>query len=81
MERLTQQELLNIRDQHESWLRSQAGVEGTGVGLGRGGDLCLKVFTNQVSAATRNAIHERLVDLPPDQLSLEEIGKVRKQSG
>ena len=76
MESLTQQELLDIRDQHETWLRAQPGVVGTGVGL-KGGDLCLKIFTNHVSPTTRNAIHERLVGVP---LKLEEIGEVRKQA-
>jgi hypothetical protein len=76
MKCLTQQELLAIRDQHESWLRAQPGVVGTGVGLGKSGDTCLKIFTNHASPTTMNAIHERLSGIP---LALEEIGEVRKQ--
>ena len=78
MKELSQQELLTIRDQHESWLRDQPGVEGTGVGMDKSGGICLKVFTNRIAPNVRDAIHERLGDIP---LMIEEIGEVRKQSG
>jgi hypothetical protein len=77
MKPLTVQELEMLRDQHEPWLRSQPGVVGTGIGLDKTGQVALKVFTNQISAQTRNAIHQRLSAVP---LALEETGEIRKQS-
>jgi hypothetical protein len=76
MTSMSPQELQVIRDQHESWLRAQPGVVGTGVGMDKTGRITLKVFTNRMSADTRNAIYERLRDVP---LAIEETGEIRKQ--
>ncbi|HZU36745.1 MAG TPA: hypothetical protein VFA18_12580 [Gemmataceae bacterium] len=76
MENLTPEQLQAIRDQHESWLRAQPGVVGTGVGMDKTGRICVKVFSNQVSAETRNAIYERLGDVP---VAIEETGEIRRQ--
>lgn len=76
MRSLSQDELVKVRDGHEPWLRAQPGVVGTGIGLDRSGQIALKVFTNRISAATRNSIYDRLADVP---LSLEEVGEIRKQ--
>jgi hypothetical protein len=71
-------ELQTIRDSHESWLRAQPGVVGTGIGIDKGGRIALKIFTNQMSSATREAITARLADAP---VAFEETGEIRKQSG
>jgi hypothetical protein len=77
MKSFTQEDLLAIHNQHEAWLRAQPGVVGTGVGMDKGGNICLKIFTNQVAPATRNAIYERLSDIP---VAVEETGEIRKQA-
>jgi hypothetical protein len=78
MKSFTQHELLAIRDRHESWLRSQPGVVGTGIGMDKAGKICIKVFTDRISPSTRNAIYEHLSDLP---VALEEMpGGARKQA-
>ncbi len=71
------EELQTIRDQHEAWLRAQPGVVGTGIGMDSGGRIAIKVFTNQISSQTRNAILARLGEVP---VALEETGEIRKQS-
>jgi hypothetical protein len=72
----SQQELLKVRDQHEHWLRAQPGVVGTGVGLDKGGNICLKIFSNRMTATTRDAIRAKLGDTP---VAIEETGEIRKQ--
>jgi hypothetical protein len=64
------------RDRHEPWLRSQSGVVGTGIGLGPDGEPCIKVYSNRIPPAVRNAIMDRLRDLP---VVIEETGEIRKQ--
>jgi hypothetical protein len=76
MKSMTVEELTALRDQHEPWLRSQPGVVGTGVGIDKSGRIGLKIYGNQVSADVRNAIHERLKDVP---VAIEETGEIRKQ--
>jgi len=78
MRSMTPQELQALRDQHEPWLRAQPGVVGTAVGMDKSGKISLKVFGNRMSAVTRNAIQERLGDVP---LAIEETGEIRKQTG
>ena len=77
MSSLTQEQLLNVRDQHDSWLRAQPGVVGTGVGMDDGGTLCVKVFSNHMSPATREEIRARLADVP---VAIQETGEIRKQA-
>lgn len=77
MRTLTPTELTAVRDQHESWLRAQPGVVGTGVGMDKSGRICLKIFSNHIPPATRQAIQERLADVP---VTIEETGEIRKQS-
>jgi hypothetical protein len=72
----TQQELLAIRDAHEPWLKGLPGVVGTGIGLDASGRISLKIYSNQISAATRDAISARLPDVP---VAIEETGEIRKQ--
>jgi hypothetical protein len=72
----SQEELQAFRDQHEPWLRAQPGVVGTGIGMDKGGRICLKIFGNRLSAETRNAIDQRLSDIP---VCVEETGGIRKQ--
>jgi hypothetical protein len=77
MENLTSEELERIRDQHEAWLRALPGVVGTGIGVDKSGRISLKVFSNRISAETRNAIAERLGAVP---VAIEETGEIRKQA-
>ena len=72
----TEEELVTLRDQHEPWLRALPGVVGTGVGMDRAGQIALKIYSNRVSPETRNAIYERLRDVP---VAIEETGGIRKQ--
>jgi hypothetical protein len=78
MANLNAQELQALRDQHESWLRAQPGVVGTGIGMDKSGRIALKIFTNRIAAETRNAIYQRLGDVP---VAMEETGEIRKQEG
>ncbi len=68
----TEAQLLAARDQHEAWLAQLAGMNGVGIGLSQGGELCLKIFTNRMSASTKEAILARLVGVPID---FEETGE------
>lgn len=77
MSDFTQDRLLIERDKHEDWLRAQPGVVGTGVGMDKGGAVRLKVFTDRITPGTREAISQRLGDVP---IAFEEIGEIRKQS-
>lgn len=77
MELFSQDQLTRLRDEHESWLKAQPGVVGTGIGLDKGGRVALKVFTNRASAAIRNSIHDRLTGIP---LAIEEVGEIHKQA-
>ena len=76
MKTFTPEELHALRDQHESWLRALPGVVGTGIGMDRSGRISLKVFSNHMSAETRNTIAERLGAVP---VAIEETGEIRKQ--
>jgi hypothetical protein len=75
MPALTADELRKIRDQHEPWLRQQAGVVGTSVGLNSAGEVCLKIFSDRVAPETRNSILERLCGIP---VTFEETGRIQK---
>jgi hypothetical protein len=77
MKSFTPEELQAVRDRHESWLRAQPGVVGTGIGLDKSGRISLKVFSNKMSADTRIAIAQRLDAVP---VAIEETGEIRKQS-
>ena len=77
MKNFTPEELKAVRDQHETWLRALPGVVGTGVGMDKSGRISLKVFSNRISALTRDAIAERLGSVP---VAIEETGEIRKQT-
>jgi hypothetical protein len=76
MSDLTSEDLKRVRDDHEAWLKAQPGVVGTGIGIDKSGRISLKVFSNRISAETRNAITERLGSVP---VAIEETGEIRKQ--
>ena len=73
VKRYSEQDVAALRDQHDAWLMSQPGVLGTSVGLGRDGNVCLRIFTKQVPEATRRAIRARMPDVPIDFDEGEEI--------
>lgn len=77
MTSFTMEELERVRDKHEPWLTSRQGVVGTGIGIDNAGQLSLKVYSNQMSAATRNEIRTRLGAYP---VTIEETGEIRKQT-
>jgi hypothetical protein len=77
MKNLTSEDLERVRDEHEAWLKVQPGVVGTGIGMDTSGRISLKVFSNRMSAETRNAITQRLGSVP---LAIEETGEIRKQT-
>jgi hypothetical protein len=77
MKSFTSEELQGIRNQHEAWLNALPGVVGTGIGMDQRGRISLKVFSNRMSAETRNAIVERLGAIP---VAIEETGEIRKQA-
>jgi hypothetical protein len=74
MDTFTEAALLQIRDRHESWLRSQPGVVGTGVGLSDAGDVVLKVYSDRMPPVVRDAILARLAGVP---VVIEETGRPR----
>jgi hypothetical protein len=78
MNGMTLEELTVIRNQQESWPRSQPGVVGTGVGMDKSGGIPLKIYGNQVSAETRNAIQARLSEVP---VAIEETGGGSSKTG
>jgi len=53
-------------------------VVGTGVGMDKTGQIVVKIFSNQMPAATRSAIQQRFSDIP---IAIEETGEIRKQAG
>lgn len=66
--------LMAVRDQWEAWLNQQRGLTGTGIGLDRGGNVCLKIFTNHMSPETRSLIAGRLAGVP---LDFDETGEIK----
>ena len=52
----TEEALLEARDSREDWLMSHDFVIGSGVGFDRHGNLCVKIMTDNASAADRMAI-------------------------
>lgn len=68
----TEMQLAVERDKHEAWLNQQDGMTGTGIGIAQGGQLCIKIYTNHMSAATKRAICNRLAELP---IEFEETGE------
>lgn len=69
-----EQQLVQERNRHESWLKQQQGVSGTGIGLDASGQTCIKVFTDHISPDTKNAIVSHLRNLP---VEFEETGEFR----
>ena len=70
----TEAQLVMERDKHEAWLNQQEGITGTGIGIAQGGQLCIKIYTNHMSATTKHAICDRLTALP---IEFEESGEFR----
>lgn len=66
MKDYSDEELIAVQSRHGDWLAAQPGVTGTSVGLGHGGQPVLRVFTSGISAATRQAIQQRLAGVPVD---------------
>lgn len=64
MKSYTDDELIALRDRYEQWLMAQRGVIGTGVGVGAGGNLVLRIFTSGVTTQTRRVITQKLPDIP-----------------
>ena len=65
-------QILTERNKHESWLNLQPGLAGTGVGIGRNGKVCLKIYTNGMQVETKQAISLVLSRLP---VEFEETGE------
>lgn len=66
MKKFSEQEIQAARDQHDDWLMRQPGVIGSSVGLGRDGDVRLRIFTTQLSESTRREIQSRIGGVPID---------------
>lgn len=73
MKKFSEQEIQAARDRHDHWLMSQPGVLGSSVGLGRDGDIRLRIFTNQISESTRREIQSRISGIPIDWDEGDEI--------
>ncbi|PHR86472.1 MAG: hypothetical protein COA78_37920 [Blastopirellula sp.] len=69
---LNEAQLMQQRDLHEAWLNEQAGITGTGIGIDSGGNICIKIFTNQMSNDTKERITSKLDGLVID---FEETGE------
>jgi hypothetical protein len=74
----SQEQLITARDKMESWLAQQPGFNGSGIGMAPGGNLVIKIYSNQMPAATRNAIVAKAGELP---IQIEETGEFRAQIG
>ena len=61
--------------EHESWLQTLPGVQGIGIGVDEEMSPCLKIFVNNLAAATRDSIRKQLAGVRYD---IEDIGTVRK---
>ncbi len=70
----TEAQVAAEKDKHGSWLAQQEGVTGTGIGLDSGGQPSIKVYTNRMPAATKEAILAKLRGIPVD---FEETGEFR----
>jgi len=62
------------KEKHEPWLGRQQGVTATGIGLGRDGRPCIKIYTSQVSQETERKIRAVLAGVPWE---VEETGEFR----
>lgn len=69
----SEDQLVSERDKLEPWLNGQAGFNGTGVGIGRDGQVCLKIFTNHMPNNIKQEIDSRLQSLPHE---FEETGEM-----
>ena len=57
-------DLMAVQDRHENWIMSQPGITRLSIGLGGGGDACLRIFANRLPDSTRRAIEAKLSDVP-----------------
>lgn len=71
---LSEEQLVAERDKHQDWLAREPGVTGVGIGLGRDGRLCVKVYSNKLPAQKRNEIIDRFGDVP---VEIEETGDIQ----
>jgi hypothetical protein len=62
----TEDKLRALRDANESWLMAQPGVIGTGIGIDESGRLVIRVYVQEVSELTRQAIRARLAEATVD---------------
>ncbi len=67
MKTYSQEDLEQLRDRKEGWLRA-LGVEGTSVGLDRGGNVCLRLWCAQLTPELKQAVlaDEELSGAPID---------------
>jgi|HubBroStandDraft_6_1064221.scaffolds.fasta_scaffold311510_1 hypothetical protein len=65
--------LLAARAKHEAWLSRQNGFAGSGLGVGRNGQVCLKIYTNKMPEETRQNVGAVLASVP---FEFEELGDI-----
>ncbi len=67
-------QLLAEREKHESWLNQQQGLAGSGIGINRDGQICIKIYTDHMPEETKRAIASVLAGVP---FEFEETGEFR----
>jgi hypothetical protein len=69
-----EQALMDARSKHELWLQGRAGFAGSGIGVGRDGNPCIKIYTNGMTEATKQSVSAVLSRVP---FEFEETGEFR----
>ncbi|MCH9652682.1 MAG: hypothetical protein K0U86_00235 [Planctomycetes bacterium] len=64
MNEYSQTQLMEILDEKQEWLHSIPGVEQSAVGLNAAGDVCIRIFVDQISEADKKKINEAISDVP-----------------
>ncbi|QDT19665.1 hypothetical protein [Gimesia chilikensis] len=77
MKKCSQTELLEILEKKEDWLHSIPGVTQSAVGLNPAGEVCLRIFVDQVSEADKQKIVDKFSEVP---ISWEEGMEMRPYS-
>jgi hypothetical protein len=79
MEPAHYQEILDVRDRHESWLKTLPGFVGSSAALSPSGEVALKIMSDRMPDDAKQAVAERLGEV---RFFFEELpGGVRLQRG
>ena len=77
MKNYSQTQLMDLLDEKQEWLHSIPGVTQSAVGLNAAGEVCIRIFVDQISDSDKQKITAAISDVP---LSWEEGMEMRPYS-